>query len=97
MQTLDNLGIRVERAQADIGLAGDTVYIRRFSATGATPQDSVGLSGMINFSDVSRPVFDLRLAANNFLAIDKARTASLTLTTTTPIAIPTPSTNRKRP
>ncbi len=90
--SLDNLGIRVERAEADIGLAGDTVYVRRFSATGATPQDSVGLSGMINFSDVSRPVFDLRLTANNFLAIDKARTASLTLTTTTPIALIGPST-----
>ena len=85
--SLDNLGIRVERAQADIGLAGDTVYVRRFGATGATPQDSLGVSGMIVFSDPARPVFDLRLAANNFLAIDKARTASLTITTTTPLSL----------
>ncbi len=90
--SLDNLGIRVERAQADIGLAGDTVFVRRFGATGATPQDSLGVSGMVIFSDPTRPVFDLRLAANNFLAIDKARTASLTVTTTTPLSLTGPST-----
>ena len=33
------------------------------------------------------PGFNLRLSANNFLAIDKARTASITLTTTTPITL----------
>jgi translocation and assembly module TamB len=45
------------------------------------------VSGVVSFTDAANPVYDLRLAANNFLAIDKARTASLTVTTTTPISL----------
>ncbi len=89
--SLDNLGIRLEQARADIGLSGDTVYVRRFGATSGTPQDSLGVSGVISYSDPGNPFFDLRLAANNFVAIDKARTASLTLTTTTPLTLFGPS------
>lgn len=89
--SLDNLGIRLEQARADIELSGDTVYVRRFGAISGTPQDSLGVSGVISYSDPSNPYFDLRLAANNFLAIDKARTASLTLTTTSPLTLLGPS------
>ncbi len=90
--SLDNLGIRLEQARADIGLAGDTVYVRRFGASSGAPQDSLGISGFVSYSDPANLVFDLRMAANNFLAIDKARTASLTLTTTSPLALVGPST-----
>ena len=89
--TLDNLGIRLEQARADIGLAGDTVYVRRFGANSGTALDTLGVSGMVSFSDPANPVYDLRLAANNFLAIDKPRLASLTLTTTTPLSLIGPS------
>ncbi len=91
--SLDNLGIRLEQARADIGLAGDTVYVRRFGATSGLPQDSLGISGYVSYSDPANLFFDLKLAANNFLAIDKARTASLTLTTTTPVSLVGPSTS----
>ncbi len=91
--SLDNLGIRLDNARADIGLAGDTVYVRRFGASSGTPQDSLGINGIVSYSDPSNPIFDLRLAANNFLTIDKARTASLTLTTTTPLTLVGPSTS----
>jgi translocation and assembly module TamB len=85
--SLENLGIRLDRAQADIGLTGDSILIRRFGASSGAPSDSVGLSGVIDITEIARPSFNLRLAANNFLAVDKARTATLTLTTTTPITL----------
>ncbi|HYW31966.1 MAG TPA: translocation/assembly module TamB domain-containing protein [Gemmatimonas sp.] len=85
--SLGNLGIRIEGAVADIALAGDSVHVRRFRARSGGPNDTVGVSGVMTFTDASNPVFDLRLASNNFLAIDKARTASLSLTTTTPITL----------
>jgi translocation and assembly module TamB len=85
--SLENLGIRLERAQADIALAGDSIIIRRFGAVSGLATDTLGISGVIGITEIARPTFDLRLAANNFLAIDKARTASLTLTTTSPITL----------
>jgi translocation and assembly module TamB len=85
--SLDNLGIRLERASANIALAGDTVYVNRFRAVSGAITDTLGISGMVSFTDPANPVYDLKLAANNFLAIDKPRTASLTLTTTTPFTL----------
>lgn len=85
--TLDNLGIRLERAHADIALAGDTVRIRSLSASSGGPTDTLGLSGMISIAEWSNPSFNLLLSARNFLAIDKPRQASLTVTTTRPISL----------
>jgi translocation and assembly module TamB len=85
--SLDNLGIRLEKASADVGLLGDTIHIRRFGAVSGAPTDSLGLSGTIGITEIAKPSFNLQLAANNFLAVDKARSASLTLTTTRPITL----------
>jgi len=85
--SLANLGIQIDRAAADIRLDGDTIAIRRFRASSGLVSDSVGLSGYIGITEIARPDFDLRLSANNFLAVDKARTASLAVTTTTPLAL----------
>ncbi|MBL0937469.1 MAG: translocation/assembly module TamB domain-containing protein [Gemmatimonadaceae bacterium] len=85
--SLENLGIRLEKATADIGLLGDTIHIRRFGAVSGAPTDSLGLSGYIGITEIAKPSFNLHLAANNFLAVDKARAASLTLTTTRPITL----------
>lgn len=84
---LANLGIRLENATADIGLANDTVFVRRFGAVSGAPTDTLGVSGTISLTDAKNPGFDLRMSAHNFLAIEKARTATLALTTTTPIAL----------
>ena len=89
--SLDNLGIRLEGASANIALAGDSVYLRRFRAVSGAAADTLGISGVVSFTDATNPTFDLTLAANNFLAIDKARTASLTLTTTTPLTLRGPA------
>ncbi|MBL0169286.1 MAG: translocation/assembly module TamB domain-containing protein [Gemmatimonadaceae bacterium] len=85
--TLANLGVRLEQATADIGIANDTVFIRRFGAISGARADSLGISGTISLVEPRKPAFDLRLTANNFLAIDKPRTASLVLTTTTPVSL----------
>jgi translocation and assembly module TamB len=85
--SLANLGIRLERATADIGLTGDSILIRRFSAVSGAPTDTLGVSGFIDIAEIAKPSFNLRLAANNFLAVDKARTATLTISTPTPIAL----------
>jgi len=85
--SLDNLGIRLDKARADIGLFGDSILIRRISATSGAPADSLGISGSIGIREIANPSFDLRLAANEFQAIDKPRTASIVMTTTTPITL----------
>jgi translocation and assembly module TamB len=85
--SLDNLGIRLDQARADIGLFGDSVLIRRIGATSGTPQDSIGISGSIGIREIANPTFDLRFAANEFQAVDKPRTASIVMTTTTPITL----------
>lgn len=85
--TLANLGIHLEKATANIGLANDTVFIRRFGATSGERSDTLGISGIVSLTDPQNPGFDVQLTANNFLAIDKARTASLNITTTTPISL----------
>lgn len=85
--TLANLGIRLEQATADIGLTGDSILIRRFGAVSGAPTDTLGISGVIGITEIAKPSFNLRMAANNFLAVDKARTATLTISTPTPIAL----------
>jgi len=85
--SLDNLGIRLNQARADIGLFGDSILIRRIGATSGTSKDSIGISGSIGIREIANPTFDLRLAANEFQAVDKPRTASIVMTTTTPITL----------
>lgn len=85
--SLANLGINLNQATADIGLSGDSIFVRRFGATSGLRADSLGISGVVSLIDPKKPAFDLRLTANNFLAVDKARTATLVLTTTTPITL----------
>ncbi len=85
--SLENLGIRLENASADIGLTGDSILIRRFGAVSGAPTDTLGVSGFIGITEIAKPSFNVRLAANNFLAVDKPRTATLTITTTTPLSL----------
>jgi len=85
--SLASLGIRLEKASAEIDLADDTVFVRRVRATSGAASDSLGISGTISLVDPKKPGFDVRMSANNFLVIDKPRTASLVLTTTTPLSL----------
>ena len=85
--SLDNLGIRLQQANADIRLAGDTVHVRTLRAASGGPSDTIAITGRIGIADATNPFFDLRLSSRNFLAIDKPRQASLFVTTTQPITL----------
>ncbi len=85
--TLTSLGIRLERATADIELSGDSVLVHRLGARGGPGRDSLGISGTIGITEIAHPTFDLRLTANDFLVIDKPRVATLTISTPTPITL----------
>ncbi|MEO7995925.1 MAG: translocation/assembly module TamB domain-containing protein [Gemmatimonadaceae bacterium] len=89
---LSNLGVRLDHVNADLALGGDTLLVRKFGAASGLPSDSISIVGSVGFADLNNPSFDLRLAANNFLAIDKPRSASLTISTSRPVTL-TGSTN----
>lgn len=84
---LSNLGVRFDGVNADLTLAGDTLLVRRLGATSGLPGDSLSVVGHVEFSDLRNPSFALELRANDFLAIDKPRNASLTVSTTRPVEL----------
>jgi translocation and assembly module TamB len=84
---LSNLGVRFDKVHADLALKGDTLLVQQLGARSGLPGDTLSVVGRIVFSDPSAPSFDLRLTARNFLAIDKARSASLTISTTLPVSL----------
>ena len=92
--TLSALDIRLREISADVRLSGDSIRIRQLSArSGDSPLDTMSLTGLITIETVSDPVFDLRLTANSFLAIDKPRVATLALSTVRPILLRGPRDN----
>ncbi len=92
--TIVPLDIRVQDVKADIRLAGDTIAIRQFSAqSGDTRRDTMSLSGTVTIESLDSPVFDLQLAANSFLAVDRARYATLYVSTVRPVTLVGPRNN----
>ncbi len=92
--TVANLGVRLEEMNADIRVRGDTLAIRRLAArSGDSPADTLALSGTIEISSPREPVFDLRMTARQFLAINRPRTASLVVSTTRPVTLTGPRAN----
>jgi translocation and assembly module TamB len=82
--TIDPLGIRLKGIQVDLGLFGhaDSLAVRRFVAwNGASPADSVSLSGHVAYRQFSDPYVNLRLDARQFFAIDKRALARLYIST----------------
>jgi hypothetical protein len=89
--TIVPIGIRLARVNANIGLSGDTVFVRKLSA--ATAHDrggSLDITGNIALSEYHDPVFALRATANSFRAVDKRGLASLDISTTTPVSLTGP-------
>ena len=85
------LGIRLDQVSVDVGLRGDSIAVRRLRATSGLPgsrtPDTIGVSGLVAITEIANPFFDLTLAASSFLAIDKARTASIAISTPEPIRL----------
>lgn len=84
---LGNLGVRLDKVHADLALAGDTLLVRSLGASSGLAGDTLAVNGRVVFSDLTKPSFDLQLVAHNFLAIDKTRSASLTISTTRPVSL----------
>jgi translocation and assembly module TamB len=92
--TLSTLGVRLQELAADVQLNGDTIAIRRLSArSGESRGDTLSLSGVIDIAEVQDPVFDLRLASSGFVAMDRARTATIAVSTVRPLTLRGPRRN----
>jgi len=85
--TMADLGVKYEHVNADLALAGDTLWVRKLGAISGLPSDSISVVGHVAFADLDNPSFDLRLGANNFTAIDKPRNAFLVVSTTRPVVL----------
>ncbi|MBM3907286.1 MAG: translocation/assembly module TamB [Gemmatimonadetes bacterium] len=78
---LPGLGTAWRDVEADIGFLGDSVAVRRVTATSRGEREGrATLSGWMGLRDFKDPRFDLRLATQGFTAIRKPRVADLELT-----------------
>ncbi len=80
--TLTNLGLTLDRLNADILLERDTVFIQRMVAeTNRDRRGTLGVSGYVSLEEYTDPVFALRAQARNFHIIERPGLASLDIST----------------
>jgi translocation and assembly module TamB len=77
-------GLRLQDITADVALSGDSlrvdsVYVR---STGTAT-----LKGLVTFAPLRNPTLDFRFDAHNFLAVDRARLATLWISTPTTVTL----------
>jgi hypothetical protein len=86
--TITPIGVQLARLDADIGLRGDTVFVRKLSATTSQEQrGTLDVTGNISLAQYDNPVFALSATARNFRAVNRRGLASLDVTTTSPISL----------
>lgn len=86
--TVTSIGVRLDRIDANIALSGDTVFLRKLSATTARErQGTLDVTGNVALTKFDDPVFALKATAQNFRAVDKRGLASLDVSTTSPISL----------
>jgi hypothetical protein len=89
--TVVPVGVRLDRMDANIALSGDTVFLRRLSATTVRERrGTLDVTGSIALAQYHNPVFALNATARNFRAVDRRGLASLDVTTTAPISLTGP-------
>ncbi|MGZ8471093.1 MAG: translocation/assembly module TamB domain-containing protein [Gemmatirosa sp.] len=88
--TVAPAGIRLQALAADVALEGDSVALRRVFARSGGAGDTLALTGFVRLTSISNPTFGLRLAARNFLAIDRPRLATLWISTPEPVSVTGP-------
>jgi hypothetical protein len=80
--TLVNLGLVLDRVNADILLERDTVFIQRMIAeTNRDRRGTLGVTGFVSLEEYKNPVFALRAEARNFHIVEKPGIASLDIST----------------
>ncbi len=80
--TLTNLGLTLDRLNADVLLERDTVFIQRMVAeTIRDRRGTLGVTGFVSLEEYSNPVFALRAQARNFHIVERPGLASLDIST----------------
>jgi hypothetical protein len=89
--TVTAIGVRLDRLDANIALSGDTVFLKKLSATTSRERrGTLDVTGNVALSQYDNPVFALKATARNFRAVDRRGLASLDVSTTSPIALTGP-------
>ncbi len=80
--TLTNVGLALDRVNADVLLERDTVFIQRMSAeTSRDRRGTLGVEGFVSLKQYTNPVFAIRAQAKNFHIVEKPGLASLDIST----------------
>jgi translocation and assembly module TamB len=80
--TMSNVGLALQRVNADVLLERDTVFIQRMSAeTNRERRGTLGMQGFVSLEEYTNPVFNLRASLKNFHIIEKPGLASLDIST----------------
>jgi hypothetical protein len=80
--TLTNVGLALDKVNADVLLERDTVFIQRMSAeTSRDRRGTLGVEGFVSLREYTNPVFALKAQAKNFHIIEKPGLASLDIST----------------
>lgn len=80
-------GTRLEDVRADVALLGDSVAVRRLSVRSGAPGDTLAVTGWVKLAPTDDPALALRVAARDFLAVDRPRLATLAISTPTPLTV----------
>ncbi|HEY2849723.1 MAG TPA: translocation/assembly module TamB domain-containing protein, partial [Gemmatimonadaceae bacterium] len=79
--SLEQLGaVRLTGLEANVAFHGDSITGVVSAHSGSTKPATGSLSGFIGIKDIDRPTYNLRLNAQSFNVIDRARFATLDLT-----------------
>ncbi|MFI5231048.1 MAG: translocation/assembly module TamB domain-containing protein [Gemmatimonadales bacterium] len=79
--SLEQLGaVRLTALEANVGFHGDSITGIVSAHSGSTKPATGTLSGVIGIRDIDRPTYNLKLSAQSFNVIDRARFATLDLT-----------------
>jgi hypothetical protein len=80
--TLTNVGMRLDRINADVALERDTVFVKRLSAeTQRERRGTMSIDGFVSLEHYANPEFELRARAENFRIVEKPGLASLDVST----------------
>ena len=74
---LPSLGTSWRDVEIDVGFLGDSIAVRAAPARSGDARAPASLDGWVGLRDLNDPRFDLRLTAQNFNVIHKARVADL--------------------
>ena len=78
--SLEQLGaVRLTALEANVGFHGDSIAGIVSAHSGSTKPATGALSGVIGIRDIDRPTYNLKLSAQSFNVIDRARFATLDL------------------